>query len=130
MRIKRHDDIKNLIANRVDKNYTIFNEPTVNVRGELKKPDLVIKDQRRLLVVNVTIRYENEASLRKAFKKKIDKYRETAEYIKNRTGCAEASVIPIVVGSRGTILKETVKNFKKLKIKNKDILTISIIAYR
>lgn len=128
MRIKRHDDIKNLIADRVGKNCTVFDEPTV--RGELKKPDLVIKDQRRLLVVDVTVRYENEASLRKAFKEKTEKYRETAEYIKNGTRCAEACVIPIVVGSRGTIPKETVENLKKLKIKSKDILTISMIALR
>jgi hypothetical protein len=46
--------------------------------------DLVIKDQDRLMVVGVTVRYENRISLADAHREKARKYKETTEYIKQK----------------------------------------------
>lgn len=69
-RIRRHDKIKNFIAQKASKRTSVFVEPAVMVTGELKKPDLVIKDQERLWVVEVTVRYEDRANLAEAYREK------------------------------------------------------------
>lgn len=43
-RIRRHDEIKDFITSRLSKKHPVFMEPTVFVTGELKKPDLIVKD--------------------------------------------------------------------------------------
>lgn len=70
-RIRRHDEIKELIADKVSKKCSVFVKPVVSVTGDLKKSDLVIKDQERLMVVDVTVRYENRDSL-EAAKNKVN----------------------------------------------------------
>jgi len=42
-RIKRHDEIKHFIAERLPQRFYTFSEPAVKVDGDLKKLDLVIK---------------------------------------------------------------------------------------
>jgi len=44
-RITRHDEIKDFIAERAPERFSVFVEPVVNVSGDLKKLDLIIKDQ-------------------------------------------------------------------------------------
>lgn len=129
-RIRRHDEIKNFLADKLTKNCTVFKEPTIRVSNELKKPDLVIKDQEKLIVVDVTVRYEDRSNLKNAFKEKENKYKETAEYIKSKIGCSSAEVLPIVVGSRGAIPNQTRLNLKKLKFNKQEMITISMIALR
>ncbi|XP_076397961.1 uncharacterized protein LOC143266308 [Megachile rotundata] len=127
-RIQRHDEIKNFIANKIANKYTVFVEPTVNVIVELKKPDLVIKDQERLIIVDITVRYEDKNNLRLAYEEKINKYKETAEYIKLKLNCSEAKILPIVVGSRGVIPRDTLTNAKAIGLTKNDLLTVSMIA--
>ncbi|KAH0944389.1 hypothetical protein HN011_001680 [Eciton burchellii] len=129
-RIRRHDEIKNFIADRLPRRFSTFIEPAVNVGGELKKPDLVIKDQERLMVVDVTVRYENRTSLADAHREKARKYRQTAEYIKQRLGCSKAEILPIVVGCRGAMPRSTMENLSKLGIRGNDLITISMSALR
>jgi hypothetical protein len=129
-RIKRHDEIKHFIAGRLPERFSTFIEPAVNVGGDLKKPDLVIKDQDRLMVVDVTVRYENRTTLADAYRKKARKYKETAETIKQKLGCATAEVLPIVMGCRGVMPRSTVENLSKLGIRGKDLITISMSALR
>lgn len=47
--MKKHNEICNLVTNNVFKDSTILRE-----RGELRKPDLVIKDDDTIYVVDVT----------------------------------------------------------------------------
>lgn len=47
--MKKHNEIYNLVTNNVFKDSTILRE-----RGELRKPDLVIKDDDTIYVVDVT----------------------------------------------------------------------------
>lgn len=129
-RIKRHNDIRDYLINKIFKTKTVFTEPTVNDNGELKKPDIVIKNKDEIQVVDVTIRYEDKDYLKVAAEEKIDKYKTTAELIKNRTKCKTNEVLPIVIGSRGTIPKSTKASLKKLGFKQKDMLTISLMTLR
>jgi len=48
-RIRRHDDIKDLVADKLPKEFSTFVEPVVNVAGDLKKTDLVIKHREGLM---------------------------------------------------------------------------------
>lgn len=42
-RIKRHNDIRDFLANKISKNKTVLLESTINENGELKKPDIITK---------------------------------------------------------------------------------------
>ena len=72
-RMKRYNEICDLIANNVSKEYAIFREPEIEINGERRKPDMVIKDHEKGYVVDVTVRYENNDSLMKAYKEKCKK---------------------------------------------------------
>ncbi|CAK9796556.1 Retrovirus-related Pol polyprotein from type-2 retrotransposable element R2DM [Anthophora plagiata] len=130
LRIKRHNEICKLIVQNMPQHWAVFEEPAVNVVGELKKPDLVIKDQEKVYVVDVTVRYEDKDNLQKPYKQKIHKYQDTAEIIRIKTMGTEAEIIPIVIGCRGAMPKNTINNLKRLGLKKKDMLTASLIALR
>ena len=55
-RMKRHDEVCELIANNVSKEYVIFKEPEIEINGDRRKPDMVIKDHEKVYVVDVTVR--------------------------------------------------------------------------
>lgn len=129
-RIRRHDQIKELIADRVSKNHTVMLEPTINEGGELKKPDMVIKMNDEVLVVDVTVRYEKGAYLAEAEKEKKRKYQGVAKLMAQRLGTTKSQVIPIVIGSRGAITRRTVNALDKLGINRKDKLTIALMTLR
>jgi hypothetical protein len=69
-----HDEAKNFIANKLQKKNEVFVEPFVRVEDNLFKLDLVVKNEERILVIDVTVRYENRDYLLKAEKEKADKY--------------------------------------------------------
>ena len=54
--MKRYDEICDLIANNVSKEYAIFREPEIKINGEICKPDMVIKDHEKVSVVDITVR--------------------------------------------------------------------------
>jgi len=60
-RIRWHDQIRDFIVDKLPKAFSTFVEL---VGGDLKKPDLMMKVQEKLMmVVDVTVRYENKMSL-------------------------------------------------------------------
>lgn len=131
-RIKRHDDIKNLIAEKLASKdrHQVLIEPQIQVGANLFKPDLVIKNEEKVFVADITVRFENRDYLQLACDEKIHKYRECLRIIKQRYGSREGAILPVVVGSRGTIPASTKKNLKELKIKESEIKTIALIALR
>ena len=92
-RIRRHDEICKLIANNVSKKYVIFSEPEIETKGGKRKPDMVIKDYEKIYIIDVTVRYENNDSLMKAYKKKCKKYKDTAKTLRQKLNAMESSVI-------------------------------------
>lgn len=130
-RIKRHNDIRDYIINKISKTKTVFTEPTINDNGELKKPDIVVKNGNEIQVIDVTIRYEDKDYLKIAAEEKIEKYKTTAELIKERTNNNTKSVVlPIVIGSRGIIPRNTKACLTDLGFNKSDMLTISLMALR
>jgi hypothetical protein len=116
LRIRRHDEVKSILAERLSNKNEVFVEPTLKVGGNLYKPDLVVKNEGRVLVVDVTVRYENKDYLSKAEKEKTDKYQVCLEHLKERFRVSEGAVIPVVLGSRGAITPNTEKNLKMLGV--------------
>lgn len=129
-RIHRHNEVVKIIEEKASQRSAVFLEPSINVLGELKKPDLVIKDQERLLVVDITIRYEDRDNLKQAMKEKVEKYRDTAELLRLKLNCLTTEVLPVVTGSRGAIPLGTKRVLKDLGLSDGDILTVSLIALR
>lgn len=74
--------MKSILADKLMRNNEVFVEPTLRVGGNLLKPDLVVKNEERNLVVDATIRYENKAYLLKVEKEKIDKYFPCLNYLR------------------------------------------------
>lgn len=98
--------------------------PIIKVRGNLYKPDLIIKNEERILVVDVTVRYENRDYLLNADKEKIDKYLPCLKQLKSIYGLKEGAIIPVVFGSRGVITTRTKEFLYELGLNNNKIKTI------
>lgn len=131
-RIKRHNEIKDLIKARLAKDNPVMDEPELWADGERLKPDLVVKtNELGVLVLDVTVRYEHRDYLAKGAEKKIRKYTKLIEPLKRSWGVTKGEVVPIVVGSQGAIPADTKAALRKFGISSKkDILTISMIALR
>jgi predicted nuclease of restriction endonuclease-like RecB superfamily len=133
-RIARHDTIKDFIIQKIadhDKEAAITREPTLRTpNGGVLKPDLVIKNQRGVFVVDVTVRHEDRDYLQEG-RSKIEKYAPLLPELKQRLQGETAEVLPIVVGTRGALPQNTVEALDKLSINGRsDLLTISLTAFR
>lgn len=130
-RIHRHNEIVNLLKNRLAHNGTIMVEPEIKVGSERYKPDLVVSlNEGGVLVLDVTVRYENQDFLAVAAAEKIDKYKCILPRVKAIFKAKTAKIVPIVIGSRGAIPRKTALALSELKIKKHDWLTMSLIALR
>lgn len=134
-RIRRHDEICDLIMEEVTKQgrqVAVVDEPTVRdpQQGNLK-PDLVVKSQEGVRVVDVTVRHEDGDSLARGRNEKLNKYNPLLPALQQKLKVTAGVVLPIVVGTRGAMPKETVKCLAKLGIKDdRTLKTISLIALR
>lgn len=122
-RIRRHHEICDLIARNVSKEHATFREPEIEVNGDRCKLGMVIKDHDKVYsdVYDVTVRYENNDSLNKAYKEKEIKYKDTAETFKRDLKAKEGRVLP-VIGSRGSMPRATIENLKVLGVQTKHAL--------
>lgn len=127
-RIKRHNEIVDLLKDRLTAANRIMVEPTIELNGERLKSVLVMLNEERVIVLDVTVRYENKSFLAEAAKEKIDKYKNVSMKLKRDFNVREAKVVPIVVGSRGALPAVTITDLSSLKLKN--WLTMSLIALR
>lgn len=130
LRIKRHDEAKLTLADSLRKRNEVFVEPTLRVGGSLFKPDLVVKNEERVLVVDVTVRYENKDYLSRAEKEKVNKYQTSLEHLKAKFNVGRGEVIPVVLGSRGAITPTTEMNLKRMGISDQTIKTLVLNALR
>lgn len=130
LRIKRHDEVRNYLTTKLSTTKTVVVEPTLAVNGSLYKPDLIIKDENRVFLVDVTVRLENRDYLQAAVREKTTKYTPCIDEVKKRFGCKNGQVLPIVVGSRGVMPRSTVENLKLLGLNKKDATTIALNVLR
>lgn len=134
-RIRRHDEICDLVVDKLRKQgnqVVIIDEPRLThpLAGNLK-PDLVVKCRERVFVVDVTIRHEDGDALARGHNNKITKYRSLLPGLQRRLGVTAGEVLPVVVGTRGAMPKETISSLASLGIRDKSTLkTISMIVLR
>uniref|UniRef100_H3ABZ5 ribonuclease H n=1 Tax=Latimeria chalumnae TaxID=7897 RepID=H3ABZ5_LATCH len=103
-RIKRHNKIAEQLIRKAEKiGWTTLQEPNlIDTQGRLRKPDLIFQKGDQALVVDVTVRVEdNQSSLEKAFQEKIDYYSSLKPQIEQLTGCTNIGFYGFVVGARG-----------------------------
>jgi hypothetical protein len=134
-RIARHDEVKDFILKRIvesDKEAIVTREPSLrSPDGGNLKPDLVVKNQEGVFVVDVTIRHEDGANLQMGRRSKMDKYTPLLPDLRERYGVVNGEVLPIVVGTRGALPRQTIAALDKLGIHGRnDLLTISLMSLR
>jgi hypothetical protein len=127
-RIRRHDEIKDLILDKVNKTVadaTITRKPTIELpNGGKLKPDMVIKNHEGVFVVDVTVRHEDGDYLAKGRLIKREKYAPLLPILRERVATTSAEVLPVVPA-------ESVEALRRIGIKDrKTLLTISLIALR
>lgn len=74
------------------------------------RPDLVIKTPGKAIVVDVTVRFEQEESLAEAAAEKSRKYKDILQSVMRDMDVRAAEVMPLVFGSRGGFPRATAKN--------------------
>jgi hypothetical protein len=134
-RIERHDKIKDFILGRVveiDKEAVVTRETTLHSPdGVTRKPDLVVKNREGVFVVDITVRHEDGGNLQVGRRSKIDKYAPLLPDLQQKFNDEHGEVLPIVIGTRGALPKQTIEALGKLLIKRRsDLLTISLMSFR
>lgn len=133
-RIRRHDDIVDLVMAEIpkrNKEAVVLKEPRIENNGVALKPDLVVKSQGRVFVVDVTVRHEDGSYLDNGRREKIEKYSPLLPTLKGKMGTSIGDVLPIVIGARGALPKTTIEALQRLNIKNrKTLLTMSLLTLR
>ena len=81
-------------------------------------------------MVDVTVRCENKDYLAKAEKEKINKYGPCLSALKNLFNANGGEILPVVLGSRGTITANNEKVLKRLGNADNDIKTILLNVLR
>lgn len=124
-RIKRHNEIRDLIETRVAARAGVCKEMRLqDPQGRRLQPDLV-------LVADVTVCHEDGDLLTRGKLGKLSKYASLKPTLMEKFNAGNFAVIPIVVGTRGAMPKETIDALKTLGIEDKSTLTtISMIALR
>jgi hypothetical protein len=132
MRIQRHDRMAAQIAKKCEeKGYKVTREQLFSVQDSRLKPDLVVMDGERALIVDVTVRFESGDALARGAIEKTVKYQPLADYFVSHGAAREAQVLPIVVGSRGAIPRNTMKALNTLGLDEKRLgryLAISAVG--
>jgi hypothetical protein len=111
---------------------SITKEPLIrHPSGGNLKPDLVLQNQGRVCVVDVTVRHEDGDYLAQGHHRKTEKYSRLIPQLRTVFGATSGVVLNIVVGTMGEMPRETVTALATLGIKNrKTLLTISLMALR
>jgi hypothetical protein len=131
--IKRHYSISYFVSSvtaRRDE-VRVIEEPTIETPGGTLKPDLVIIHQKRVHVVDVTVRHEDVGYLQQGFNKKITKYTPLLRLLGDKYNADPGRVLPIVIGARGAIPKTTIASLEELGVSDKgSLITIALLALR
>ena len=119
-RIRRHDRVVDELAKNLVNRYTVIKEPKLRTEVGLRKPDLLLIQGNKALIVDVQVRKGNE--LGKSHKEKLDKYknvRNLTDLVKNKYreyNIHDVDFRAITVSWKGVIERETSKTLKELGI--------------
>lgn len=133
-RIARHDEIKHFIEKKMlaTRGTEVCTEERFALpSGEVRQPDLVVKNQKGVFVVDVTVRSENFGQLHEGAKSKLKRYKQILPMAREFFSADKSQVVPIVVGARGCLPRQTQEGLKMLGITSRaDKMTIALMALR
>jgi hypothetical protein len=134
-RIKRHNEIRDFITTKLASKASemqIIEEAAVptSTGGNLK-PDLVVINQRRVLVVDVTLSHEDKGYLEDGASSKIGKYSPLLDTLNHGLRAETGVAVPVVVGTRSCMPTSTIDSLRELGITDRgSLITISMMAFR
>jgi hypothetical protein len=131
--IRRHNSIRDFISTTTAQKdgYVITEEPSIVTPEGTLKPDLVVMHQKRVHVVDVTVRHEDVGYLQNGYNEKHRKYAPLLQVLADKHQLEPGKVLPIVVGTRGAIAKSTIASIEELGITDRrSLITIALLALR
>jgi hypothetical protein len=82
-------------------------------------------------VVDVTVRHEDTGYLEEGHRSKVAKYTPLLEILACQLNLERGRVLPIVVGTRGSMPKTTIDSLREININDRgSYITISLLALR
>ncbi|GCC33210.1 hypothetical protein chiPu_0011678 [Chiloscyllium punctatum] len=121
--IKCHNEIADQLQKHVSKyGWTSYVEPRLFAKdGSLWKPDLIFRKDQKIVVVDVTVRYENDSkALETAWREKQEKYKHLYAEVRELTGGVDPKYFGFVMGARGKWLDMNNRLMKFLGIERYD----------
>jgi hypothetical protein len=131
--IRRHNSIRDFISKTTAQKdgYVVTEEPSIVTAEGILKPDLVVIHQKRVHMVDVTVRHEDVGCLQNGYNEKHRKYTPLLQVLADQHHIDPGRVLPIVVGTRGAIPKSTIAALEELGITGKrPLITIAPLALR
>ncbi len=119
-RIKRHNQVCDLLARAAERaGWNYMQEPRVRgPDGRVLKPDLVFHKDTKMVVVDPTIRYEQEdETLSEGCRDKADKYNVIRTELCAITGAADFVCLGLCLGARGSWTQKNDQFFKALGLR-------------
>lgn len=125
VRLVRHDRVVDLIGDTalgngltVAKEQLFTPDAVDGVLQEPLRPDLVVVSPDSALIVDVTVRFEQENSLAEAFHEKTRKYSPLFGVVGRTFGVPTVRVVPIVLGARGGFPVDAVRGLVELGVED------------
>jgi hypothetical protein len=82
-------------------------------------------------VVDVTFRHEDTGYLDEGYRSKVEKYTPLLEILESQLAVDRARVLPLVVGTRGSMPVITIDSLREININDRgSYITISLLALR
>lgn len=98
-------------------------------RDERLKPDIVAVKYGSLNITDISVQFEDGRSLEEAHNEKVIKYTPSLPRLLDVFKCKTGKVLPLIIGARGALSKESVRSMKTLDILTPGVaLTTSMIA--
>ena len=132
-RIRRHDEIRDFVSKKLAtmKDVQIIEEALIQTPTGNLKPDLVVVNQGRVHVVDVTVRHEDTGYLDEGYRSKVEKYTPLLEILAQQLKVERGRVLPLVVGTRGSMPATTIDSLREININDRgSYITISLLALR
>ena len=133
-RIRRYGDIRDFITKKLTSGemaVKVIEEASIATPSGTLKPDLAVISQGRVHVVDITVHHEDKGYLEEGRKSKINKYTPLLPTLANQLQVAPGRVLPVVIGTRGAMSKDSIDNLQDLGIKDRgSYVTLSLMALR
>jgi hypothetical protein len=133
-RIRRHDEIRYFVFKKLatmKEKVQIIEEALILTKTGNLKYDLMVVNQGRVQVVDVTVRHEDTGYLEEGQRSKVEKYTPLFEILACQINLERGRVLPIVVGRRGSMPRTTIASLRDINLNDRgSYTTMSFLALR